>query len=365
MPVQQREKSTKEDGAATVAAQRKSAPADASEPPSEAAVSKESVIAVPAGLSITSAVTRTPAADKGAGKTSEQVAVIQLAKAGQRQSLIPATKPGLSAVSSAPVGRSSNPTASHQPPSSALRVQAASQGTSGMSPRVPQAQQPRPGGYGGHVADGRPVPVSAYPSAIISRNVVSTNLSPRTSAPRLRPVTLMTSVTTNMQPRTVTAQLRPVTVAASSHRPLLPRLPPTMLVPVSSASVQSAVQAPSNMAPVVVQAQSDVRWTQQQQQGQSPVCVPGFLMVRPPPPNLQGRPTQWRNGAGLPNGSLAPTGSVLHPSAVPPFPWGGFAPQDGRLVARMGPLAGPQQPLAGQVVPTQQPYLPRGPPYYR
>lgn len=382
MPVQQREKSTKEDVAATIAVQRKSAPAaDVSGPSSEASAPKESVIAVPPGLSITNAVTRTPAADKSVVKTSEQVAVIQLAKVGQRQSLVATTKPGPSVVSSVSVvrsnnptvGRSSNPTTSHQLPSSALRAQAASQGTGGMSSRVPPAQQPRPVGYGGHPADGRPVPVSAYPSAIISRSVVSMNLSPRTSAPRLRPVTLMTSATANMLPRTVTAQLRPVTVAASSHRPLLPRPPQAMLVPVSSASVQSAVQAPPNVAPVLVQAQPSVRWAPQPQQpqqpqpqqgggGPPPLCVPGFLMVRHPP---HGRPTQWGGGAGLPNGSLAPAGSVLHSSAAPPFPWGGFAPQDGRLVAGMGPLGGPQQPLAGQVVPAQQPYLPRAPPYYR
>ncbi|KAH8039907.1 hypothetical protein HPB51_009163 [Rhipicephalus microplus] len=80
-PVQQKEKLDKDSTAAYGSPSQKNIPTDVATSSSETAVSRNSVITIPSGLSITSAPTRVSTADKIANKTSEQVAVIELGKA--------------------------------------------------------------------------------------------------------------------------------------------------------------------------------------------------------------------------------------------------------------------------------------------
>lgn len=357
MPVQQREKLAKEDTAADGSSLQKNIPVEVTAASSEtASVSRDSVIAVPSGLSITSTPARVSTADKTATRTSEQVAVIQLGKGSQRHLPLSTAKPTALAVSTTSGGRI-NLIASQQPTNAPV-VQAVIQRTVNMGStpaRTVPPQQQRTVGYSRHVLDPRSTQISStHPSPVVSR-----------------------SVTTDASSRTVAAPLKSTTVMTTSHRLLLPRLPAGALQPVSTVSGQSVprqppVQATTSVAPVLVQATTlqNVRWSQQQQSQQLCVAVPGFRVVQAP--SFQGRavaaappPLQWC-GPPMAVGRPIATNILRQPATIPPFPWGGFVPQDPRFVGR-APLSGPQAHPPGQAMPTQQPILPRPPPppYYR
>ncbi|KAH7960299.1 hypothetical protein HPB49_018533 [Dermacentor silvarum] len=357
MPVQQREKLAKEDTAADGSSLQKNIPVEVTAASSEtASVSRDSVIAVPSGLSITSTPARVSTADKTATRTSEQVAVIQLGKGSQRHLPLSAAKPTALAVSTTSGGRI-NLTVSQQPTNAPV-VRAVIQRTVNMgstAARSVPSQQQRTVGYSRHVLDARSTQISStHPSPVVSR-----------------------SVTTDASSRTVAAPLKSTTVMTTSHRLLLPRLPAGALQPVSTVSGQSVprqppVQATTSVAPVLVQATTlqNVRWSQQQQSQQLCVAVPGFRVVQAP--SFQGRavaaappPLQWC-GPPMAVGRPIATNILRQPATIPPFPWGGFVPQDPRFVGR-APLSGPQAHPPGQAMPTQQPILPRPPPppYYR
>ncbi|KAL3227759.1 hypothetical protein MRX96_003724 [Rhipicephalus microplus] len=163
-------------------------------------------------------------------------------------------------------------------------------------------------------------------------------------------------------------------ITTTSHRLLLPRLPagvvrPASTVPRHSAPQQPPIQAAASVAPVSVQTTTlqNARWPQHQQNVQLGVVVPGLRVVQAP--SFQGRavaippppPLQWCSSTvtvGRPVGV-----NVWRPHvAVPPFPWGGFAPQDPRLVAGAHPSG---RVLPGQAAPAQQQILPQPPPYNR
>ncbi|XP_054921519.1 uncharacterized protein [Dermacentor andersoni] len=343
VPVQQREKLAKEDAAADGSSSLKNILVEVTAASSEtASVSRDSVIAVPSGLSITSTPARASTADKTATRTSEQVAVIQLGKGSQRHLPLPAAKPAALAVSTTSGGRV-NLTVSQQPTNAPV-VRAVLQRTVNMSStaaRTVPPQQQRTAGYSRHAIDAR------------STQTSSTHTSPVVSR----------SVTTDATSRTVAAPLKSTTVMTTSHRLLLPRLPAGALQPVSTVSGQTVpgqppVQAATSVAPVLVQATTlqDVRWSQHQQSRQLCVAVPGFRVVQAP--SFQGRavaaappPLQWC-GPPMAVGRPIAANILRPPATIPPFPWGGFVPQDPRFVGR-APLNGPQA-HPGQAMPTQQ-----------
>lgn len=353
-PVQQKEKLDKDSTAAYGSPSQKNIPTDVATSSSETAVSRNSVITIPSGLSITSAPTRVSTADKTANKTSEQVAVIELGKVGQRQLPLQTAKPTIASAVSTGSGMRVN-TAMLQPTSLAA-AQATLQrtiNTSGSAPRTVPPQHQRPVGNSKHVVDWRPTQsLPAHPSPKVSGAATIVSGS-RCAAP---PASKSTSITT------------------TSHRLLLPRLPagvvrPASTVPRHSAPQQPPIQAAASVAPVSVQTTTlqNARWPQHQQNVQLGVVVPGLRVVQAP--SFQGRavaippppPLQWCSSTvtvGRPVGV-----NVWRPHvAVPPFPWGGFAPQDPRLVAGAHPSG---QVLPGQAAPAQQQILPQPPPYNR
>ncbi|XP_037512712.1 mucin-17 isoform X2 [Rhipicephalus sanguineus] len=355
-PVQQKEKLAKDSTATDGSPLQKNVPADVTTSSSEtASVSRNNVIAIPSGLSITSAPARVSSADKAATKTAEQVAVIQLGKGNQRQLPLPTAKPTTAPTASTAPGMRVNMAALQQS-TSAAAAQAALQRTvnaSGSASRTVPPQQQRPVVYSRHVVDARPTQTSsAHPSPIVSR-----------------PVTIVASSGTAAPPASKTS-----TVTTTSQRLLLPRLPagvvqPASTVPRQTVPKQPPVQAATSVAPVLVQATTlqDVRWSQHQQNQQLCLTVPGFRVVQspsfqsravvvPPPP-----PLQWC-GPTVAVGRPVST-NVWRPPIAVPFPWGGFAPQDPRFVARAHPSG--QRVLPGQAMPTQQPILPQPPPYHR
>ncbi|KAL1428408.1 hypothetical protein MTO96_002787 [Rhipicephalus appendiculatus] len=356
-PVQQKEKLAKDGTATDGSPSQKNIPAVVTTSSSEtASVSRNSVITIPPGLSITSAPARVSTADKTATKTSEQVAVIQLGKGGQRQLPVPTSKPTTApAVGTAP-GMRVNPAVQQQPTSGAA-AQAALQrtvNTSGSAPRTVPSQQQRPVGYSRHVVDARPTQTfSTHPSPIVSGAV---------------------TIVAGSRPAAVPPASKSSTVMTTSHRLLLPRLSvgavqPASTVPRQTVPQQQPVQATTSAAPVLVQTTTlqGVRWPQHQQSLQLGLAVPGFRVVQAP--SFQGRavavppppPLQWC-GPAVAVGRPIATNVWRPPVAVRPFPWGGFAPQDPRLVAGAHPSG--QRVLPGQAMPTQQPILPRPPPPY-
>lgn len=224
VPVQQREKLAKEDAAADGSSSLKNILVEVTAASSEtASVSRDSVIAVPSGLSITSTPARASTADKTATRTSEQVAVIQLGKGSQRHLPLPAAKPAALAVSTTSGGRV-NLTVSQQPTNAPV-VRAVLQRTVNMSStaaRTVPPQQQRTAGYSRHAIDAR------------STQTSSTHTSPVVSR----------SVTTDATSRTVAAPLKSTTVMTTSHRLLLPRLPAGALQPVSTVSGQTVPGQP-------------------------------------------------------------------------------------------------------------------------
>ncbi|KAH7955442.1 hypothetical protein HPB52_000886 [Rhipicephalus sanguineus] len=286
-PVQQKEKLAKDSTATDGSPLQKNVPADVTTSSSEtASVSRNNVIAIPSGLSITSAPARVSSADKAATKTAEQVAVIQLGKGNQRQLPLPTAKPTTAPTASTAPGMRVNMAALQQS-TSAAAAQAALQRTvnaSGSASRTVPPQQQRPVVYSRHVVDARPTQTSsAHPSPIVSR-----------------PVTIVASSGTAAPPASKTS-----TVTTTSQRLLLPRLPagvvqPASTVPRQTVPKQPPVQAATSVAPVLVQATTlqDVRWSQHQQNQQLCLTVPGFRVVQspsfqsravvvPPPPPLQ------------------------------------------------------------------------------
>ncbi|XP_075745042.1 uncharacterized protein LOC119163815 [Rhipicephalus microplus] len=353
-PVQQKEKLDKDSTAAYGSPSQKNIPTDVATSSSETAVSRNSVITIPSGLSITSAPTRVSTADKTANKTSEQVAVIELGKVGQRQLPFQTAKPTIASAVSTASGMRVN-TAMLQPTSLAA-TQATLQrtiNTSGSAPRTVPPQHQRPVGNSKHVVDWRPTQsLPAHPSPKVSGAATIVSGS-RCAAP---------------------PALKSTTITTTSHRLLLPRLPagvvrPASTVPRHSAPQQPPIQAAASVAPVSVQTTTlqNARWPQHQQNVQLGVVVPGLRVVQAP--SFQGRavaippppPLQWCSSTvtvGRPVGV-----NVWRPHvAVPPFPWGGFAPQDPRLVAGAHPSG---RVLPGQAAPAQQQILPQPPPYNR
>nr|XP_037271781.1 uncharacterized protein LOC119163815 [Rhipicephalus microplus] len=166
-PVQQKEKLDKDSTAAYGSPSQKNIPTDVATSSSETAVSRNSVITIPSGLSITSAPTRVSTADKIANKTSEQVAVIELGKVGQRQLPLQTAKPTIASAVSTASGMRVN-TAMLQPTSLAA-TQATLQrtiSTSGSAPRTVPPQHQRPVGNSKHVVDWRPtqsLPAHSFP----------------------------------------------------------------------------------------------------------------------------------------------------------------------------------------------------------
>lgn len=416
VPVQQREKASKEDTAADIASVHKNAgESTASRVGETAPMCKDGAIAVPSGLSITSALPRAPVGDKIVTKTSEQVAVIQIGKASQQQPHIPTTKPVVSTLSTMPTGRNHPPVS--QPPAGAMAVQVVPQRATMPSstaskalplPRQQQQQQhqqqqqqlqqqhqqqrqQRPVTYSRHMADARPQQISVYSSAAVSRSVTLMNTSSAAAVPPLRPVTMTTSAHRPLLPR-LPAPARPPVSSASGPQPAQPsptstlqrRHPlPTHHSPVTTLSRQQQQRAEtqaqgekvmvpspsaptSSMAPVLVRATTlqEVQWSQQPNQ-QLCVTVPGFRVVQAS--NFQSRvaapPPLQLCAPALAVGRPVASTVLQPPAVVPPFPWGGFAPQNPRFMGGM-PLSRPQ-PLPGQAMATQQALLPRGPPYYR